>query len=61
VADDSKMMFDGPIVTCTDCGQALPGHLTICPSLPQIPAAGQITPELVSEVEDAEHKLGEAV
>ena len=43
------------IVPCTDCGQADPWHLPICPQL------GGVTPAVVDQVDQAEHDLGQAI
>jgi|HubBroStandDraft_6_1064221.scaffolds.fasta_scaffold1173273_2 hypothetical protein len=51
------------IVPCTGCGQPLPQHLSMCPAVPPAGAAGpaEIPAETIEQVNDMEHKLGEAV
>lgn len=45
------------IQPCPECGQALPQHLTVCPSL----GSPAVTPATLDAVEEQEKHLGEAI
>jgi hypothetical protein len=61
--DVSGLVPGGPLIQpCSECGQALPMHLTVCPQLPSAASAPAVqSPAVLEAVEETEKHLGEAI